>query len=134
MPTLAGASFADQQRVQVNRELQSSFALLDAGSPLVDKVAASLRRRTDVPAIDTALAAEPTVSLAQGSGVRVACVPPCIQDAPASSLSVDEVAASLRQRTELMCRPSILPWRPSQQQQCCSAVNLHSAAACTLMS
>ena len=41
--------------LQVNQDLQSSFALMDEQAPLTGRVAASLRQRTHVPAIDNAL-------------------------------------------------------------------------------
>ena len=44
-----------QPRLQVNQDLQSSFALMDEQAPLTGRVAASLRQRTNVPAIDNAV-------------------------------------------------------------------------------
>lgn len=41
--------------LQLNRDLEKGLVVLEAGTPLVTRVASSLQRRTNIPAIDTAL-------------------------------------------------------------------------------
>lgn len=45
--------------LQLNRDLERGLLVLEAGTPLVTRVASSLQRRTNIPAIDNALALGP---------------------------------------------------------------------------